>query len=531
MPIDENEELNVEQTETEDTPTSLGEDLVEGGTVVTQEEELDEAAVAQALHEKKYGTPSEKFESLSRKTRPSLTPAVNPEGTAPLLDITEDGIFTSDEQMEAHFPKVKAILKSSRKANALTAEELAELGAYALSKALFTHDDINTRKGVLDNQIHKGELTFGPKMISAPVPAGQELDLTDIANLGITISGGGVVNFPLINSGFRIKLEPFGVLGEIALEESITHRIGEVGRSTIGGGILALDAVIIDVAIDKILDKVIGHNVKGVTVNDKDTLRKLISHKDIRPIMNVMNYICNLDGYDYDVACPKCHHINRMTLNCVRAMHYDHGKLNAAQIEQLLTPIKTELDIKDIRKYQESFAGHAMTKEYKVGDAEFKLHLRTGSIENKTNSYRTLFNMLEEHARELVGADGVITPEAIDSKSQELLQRMWHLHYLPLVSSIDVKRKGVTSTASKPRAILELLKLLSVTDTTGDIAQILTDFAYDNTVTFATHTPTCTSCGHVNDEMRTYNPVIDFFIRRMSQTISTSIIQEVMMRS
>lgn len=471
-------------------------------------------------------------QSKSRDTRPSLTPSDKP-GVVPLLDLTENGIHNDAELMAKYFPLVRGILTRTNTSEALTIDEVNELSRFALAKAMFTKDPLNKVEGMLDNQLHSpdGTKQFGPHLNKPRLSEGAELDLTDLTTLEATIHGGGVVTCPLVNSGFRIKLEPLGTDGEIKLEESITHRIGEVGRSTVGGGILAMDAVIIDAAIDKILDKVIDHNIEGVAIGDKAALRSYISHKDIRPLLGIMTGIMHLDGYTYDVPCSKCETSNRMNLNVLRSMHYDHGKLTESQLDQLLIPLKTKIKPKQIRKYQEEFSGHAMTRTFKIGKLDYRVHLRTGSIEDKSKAYALVFNIIEKLARDIVGINGVRSTEEVDDKCQELLERMWHVHYLPIVSQIDILLPQGTKEAKQPEVILQLLKTLSVADTTGEFASYLTEFAYDNVITFATHVPECGVCGHTTEELRYYDPVIDFFIRQMSHTLSTSIVQEVMMRS
>lgn len=469
--------------------------------------------------------------SDSKDTRPSLSPS-DKEGVAPILDITKDGIFNSPEMMARYFPRVQGILQNSTDATRLTVEEVNELSRYCLSKAIFTNDSMNPIQGLLDNQLHmpNGDIV-GSRLNKPKLSESGDLDLADIASLGVTIKGGGIITYPLTNSGFRIKLKPFGTDAEIKLEESITNRIGEVGRSTIGGGILAMDAIIIDVVMDELLNNVVDHNIKDVDIDDKTTLRSLISHKDIRPLIGVMNAIMHLDGYSYDIPCEKCDTLSRMNLNIIRSMHFDHGKLNNAQLEQLQLPIKAEITTKNIRRYQEMFDGHERSKEFKIGKSEYRIHLKTGSIDSKMKSYGLLFNLLEKLARELVGINGTAEASVIDAKCQELLRRMWHIHYLPIIKSIEINTAGGWRRATKPEVILELLKSISTSDRTGGVAAYLTEFAYDNTVTFATHIPTCSGCGHVTDEIRNYDPVVDFFIRRMSHMISTSIVQEVMIRS
>ena len=239
----------------------------------------------------------------------------------------------------------------------------------------------------------------------------------------------------------------------------------------------------------------------------------------------------HLDGYDYDIPCPKCGGTTRMNLNILWAMHFDHGKLSEDQIEQLQLPIKSTITVKNIRKYQEKFTAFQMSKSFKANDLEYIVHLRTGSIDTKMESYGLMFNLLEKQAREAVAVSGVTNKASIDSKCQELLTRMWHLHYLPIISHIDIVLPTGTKTAKRPAVVLQLLKNLSVADETGELAMYLTDFSYDNVVTFGTHVPDCTSCGHKTEELRGFDPVIDFFIRQMSRTLSTSIVQEVMMKS
>ncbi len=468
--------------------------------------------------------------SRTRDTRPSLKEADDKGRAAPLLDLTKSGIFNDPELMAKFFPRVKDILGSNGDVSSLTIDEVNELSRYALAKALFTSDSMNGIEGMLDNQLnHPNGTTFGPKLAKPKLSEGDELDLSDITTLDATISGGGVITFPLANSGFRIKLRPLGTDGEIKLEESIIHRIGEVGRSTVGGGVLAMDAIIIDCVLDRILDKIVDHNIKDVEIDDKAKIRSLISHKDIRLLISIMNGIMHLDGYDYDIPCESCNAVSRMNLNVLRTMHYDHGKLTDGQLDQLLLPLKQKISVKQIRRYQEQFSGHEESKVFTVKGRDYRVHLRTGSIDTKMESYGLIFNMLEKLARDVVGINNIQSREAVDAKCQELLQRMWHLHYLPIVKSIEIM--DVKKHARKPEVILQLLKSISMADETGELATYLTEFAYDNVVTFATHVPKCSGCGKETNEIRKFDPVVDFFIRRMSHTLSTSIVQEVMMRS
>lgn len=492
-----------------------------------------EEEIAPIPEEEVEETPIEDFDrnvSKSHVERPALIPSTK-DGIAPILDVSLSGIFADPDLMTKFFPRVKDIISNARDVTSLTTEEVNELSRYALAKALYSSDAGNAQVGMIDNQLHSEAGTFGPMLARPKYSEGDELDLTDIATLGISIHGGGVVTIPLPNSGPTIKMEPFSVNERIKLEERLTHRLGELGRSTLGGGILAMDAIIIDNVLDLVLNKVIGHNIKDVEISDKAALRELLSHKDIRFIIAVMNAIMYLDGYDYDVPCVDCGTLNRMNLNVLRSIQYDHGRLSQDHINILRSGIKAELKVKDIRKYQETLQGHATTKELTFNGITYRIHLRTGSIQHKMDSYAIVFRMLTDLARELVRESGSLSPEAIDEKATEVLQRMWHLHFLPFISSIDVVLPDKVRSASKPEAILQLLKNLSIADTTGDLAAILTEFSHANVVSFATHVPTCTGCGKTTDTIRHYDPVVDFFIRRMSHTLSTSIVQEVMSRS
>ncbi len=517
----------VESTEVPTSPTKEGEEVSESSGYSDFE---DEAVEVDDGYSFKQEDPSGISES--REDRPSLTLSdkdYNP--NTPVLDIVMNSVLKDEVMMAKHFPRVQRILQAGEKVD-MTIDEIIELSRYCMASAIHVPSTNNPVTGLLDNLFHHHNGTFFGAKVSRPkFSTGPEFDMTDVTSLEVSTSGGGVINFPLPNSGFRIRIEPFSVNERMKLEESIIHRISEIGRSTIGGGMLAFDAILIDVILDKILSNVTQHNIEGVEFLDKAGLRPYISDGDIRPIIAAMNSAMYLDGFDYNVPCPKCKDMTRMNLNVLRSMHIDHGKLSDAQLDQLLIPLKTTITPKKIRRYQESFTNHASSKEFKVNGDLYRVHLRRGNVDSKMKSFGLVFKLLEKLARDLVGQNGIKTNEDVDKRCIELLQRFWHLHYLPFVSRIDFVKGDITKTTANPEIILSLLSMLSTSDIDRDLAEYLTTFCYDNVVTFATHTPECPHCHHTTKDIRPYDPVIDFFIRHTSQTLATSIVAEVMIQS
>jgi len=245
-------------------------------------------------------------------------------------------------------------------------------------------------------KIRKGILNADP---NKPMP------LEDIAlRIKSQLGTGGVIQVPLLNSGFYVTMAPVPEKQLSVVFNTILNDKYNMGRETFGASYNNNTYMTIKRFYNVILDSITDHTIKC----SKKNLIKYIKRSDID--MLIWGFMACLypKGHYYNRACThdsdNCHHVKEGNLNLNNMLFIDDDKFTDEQRKHMSKLGSKIMSIDSVLKYQKSIDDQDR-RVVEISDEDLKFTFSHSSLQDWFNDGDIWFDDMHKMVIEALGAD------------------------------------------------------------------------------------------------------------------------------
>lgn len=369
----------------------------------------------------------------------------------------------------------------------------------------------------------KTAITKSKPKLNGSTLVGEEAVLAITTNLGMS----GQIEVPLVNSGFRLRLNRLSGDDLAILDEQLLVNKGEFGRMTIGTSMGFNNSYLRRDIVNTIMRAVVSHNIEGIADTDIDALRKRIKNRDYKTLLTAVMVGSFPDGFSANIPCgnikTKCRHVTTAYVNAARTFHVDHGLLTDKQLEVITRPISEKVTDIELEAYQAAFNTESDFFEFTKNGSIYRFSFQNCNLENNIRAgISWAANINKAITRFIANKDDISVRKRIVNNTLNTNVLAQFGGWFKSITVRDEDTDELLMTVTDQNTIIKILKEIYADENVTEVFEAINKYIYSgNPVTIGVPEYTCPVCGE--DEVKKILVPLDieslFFIHLIDQEI------------
>ncbi|AFI55317.1 hypothetical protein TSMG0034 [Halocynthia phage JM-2012] len=372
-----------------------------------------------------------------------------------------------------------------------------------------------------DGEVRKSAISKSKPKLNGSTLVGEAAVLAITTNMGMS----GQIEVPLVNSGFRLRINRLSGDDLAILDEQLLVNKGEFGRMTIGTSMGFNSSYLRRDIINAILRAVVSHNIDGVRDTDIDAIRKRIKSRDYKSLLTAVMVGSFPDGFSANIPCTntktKCRHVTTGYVNAARCFHVDHGLLTDKQLEIITRPISEKVTDVELEEYQADFNTEKDFFEFSKNGSVYRFDFQNCNLENNIRSGITwAANINKAINRFIANKDDPEVRKRVVNNTLNTNVLAQFGGWFKSITILDEETREVQLTVIDQDTIIKVLKEIYSDEKVNDVFEAINKYIYSgNPVTIGVPEYPCPVCGE--DEVKSILVPLDieslFFIHQIDQ--------------